>query len=95
MFGNLGAFVNGHVFAGLFGESIGVRLLDPASRVELSAIEGTGPFLPAERPMGGYVSLPTMWSSSPERAGPWIAAALSQVGAFCPKRPRPRRRSDR
>jgi hypothetical protein len=88
MFGNLGAFVNGHMFAGLFGSSIGVRLLDPASRAELTAIEGTGPFGPSERPMGGYVSLPPTWSTSPERAEPWIAAALSQVGALPPKAPK-------
>ena len=32
MFGNLGAFVNGNMFAGLFGDRIGVRVLDDARR---------------------------------------------------------------
>ncbi len=58
MFGNLGAFVGGNMFMGLFGAQVGVRL--PADdAAELLAIEGAGPFGPAERPMGGYVSLPS------------------------------------
>ena len=57
MFGNLGAFVHGNMFAGLFGSDVGVRLDDVASQ-ELVAIEGARPFGPAERPMGGYLSLP-------------------------------------
>ncbi|RXZ73229.1 hypothetical protein [Agromyces albus] len=32
MFGNLGAFVNGNMFAGLFGDRIGVRALDEGVR---------------------------------------------------------------
>lgn len=34
MFGNLGAFVNGNMFAGLFGPTLGLRLAD-ADRDEL------------------------------------------------------------
>ncbi|MEO8284166.1 MAG: TfoX/Sxy family protein, partial [Pseudarthrobacter sp.] len=37
MFGNLGAFVNGNMFAGLFGSTIGVKLAE-ADKQEL---EGT------------------------------------------------------
>ena len=48
MFGNLGAFVNGNMFAGLFGSAVGVRL-DEDGRAELAAVEGSGPFGPAER----------------------------------------------
>lgn len=57
MFGSVGAFVNGNMFAGLFGESIGVKL-DPESRAELTALPRSGPFGPDQRPMGGYLSLP-------------------------------------
>ena len=35
MFGNLGAFVHGNMFAGLFGTDVGVRL-DDAGRAENS-----------------------------------------------------------
>ena len=56
MFGSLGAFVNGNMFAGLFGSDIGIRVLDDATRAELQAIDGTGPFGPSERPMKEYVT---------------------------------------
>ena len=42
MFGSVGAFVNGNMFAGLFGEHIGVKL-DQESLAELSALRGSGP----------------------------------------------------
>ena len=42
MFGNLGAFVNGNMFAGLFGPAIGVKLAEEERR-DL-ADQGTGPF---------------------------------------------------
>jgi hypothetical protein len=36
MFGNLGAFVHGNMFAGLFGSAVGVRLAEPdASYISL------------------------------------------------------------
>ncbi len=81
MFGNLGAFVNGNMFMGLFGADIGLKL-DGGDRDRLLA-EGGGPFGPAERPMGGYVTLPGAWSD--EQAEPWVAAALAAVGALPPK----------
>jgi TfoX/Sxy family transcriptional regulator of competence genes len=84
MFGNLGAFVNGNMFAGLFGPAVGVRL-DDASREELEGIAGSGPFGPAERPMGGYTSLPGTWRTTPEVAAGWVERALSHVSALPPK----------
>ncbi|RZU65606.1 TfoX/Sxy family transcriptional regulator of competence genes [Microterricola gilva] len=91
-FGNLGAFVNGNMFAGLFGSSIGVRLPDAAAMAELQAVEGTGPYGPPERPMGGYIALPEAWASSPERVTEWMQIALSQVGRLPPKQPKPRKK---
>ena len=85
MFGNLGAFVHGNMFAGLFGSTVGVRLVDEASRAELAAIDGTGPFGPAERPMGGYISLPASWTATPELAASWVERALGEVSALPPK----------
>ena len=72
MFGNLGAFVHGNMFAGLFGPAVGVRLAGPDA-AELSAVEGTGPFGPAERPMGGYLSLPP--GMDPDLAARWVEKA--------------------
>jgi TfoX/Sxy family transcriptional regulator of competence genes len=88
MFGNLGAFVNGNMFAGLFGSSVGVRL-DNADREELQGIEGSGPYGPQERPMGGYTSLPAAWRDQPEVASVWLEKAVAFVGAQPPKGPKP------
>jgi TfoX/Sxy family transcriptional regulator of competence genes len=90
MFANLGAFVNGNMFAGLFGDTIGVRLPDESVRAELLAVEGAGPYGPAERPMGGYVSLPEDWKDDPDRLREWIGVALEQVGRMPPKEKKPR-----
>ena len=87
MFGNLGAFLNGNMFMGLFGSAVGVKLPDEA-RDRLLAVEGAGLFGPPERPMGGYVSLPPTWRSSPERSEPWVDEALAFVAELSPKKPK-------
>jgi TfoX/Sxy family transcriptional regulator of competence genes len=91
MFGNLGAFVHGNMFAGLFGERIGVRVLDDTARAELAATPGAGPFGPEERPMGGYVSAPAAWSSEPDRLREWLLRAFEEIAALPPKVPKLRR----
>ena len=83
MFGNLGAFVNGNMFMGLFGADIGLKLA-PADAADLLAVEGAGPFGPAERPMGGYVTLPASLVGTPD-ADPWVKRALEHVGRLPPK----------
>ena len=85
MFGNLGAFVHGNMFAGLFGPDVGVRLGD-SGREELAALNGAGPFGPAERPMGGYLSLPRAWRSTPGVAAGWVEQAFAHVAALPPKK---------
>jgi len=90
MFGNLGAFVHGNMFAGLFGSAVGVRLSD-ADRGELAAVPGSGPFGPAERPMGGYLSLPSAWRATPELASAWVAKALTYAECLPPKVKKPRK----
>jgi TfoX/Sxy family transcriptional regulator of competence genes len=83
MFGQLGAFVNGNMFAGLFAPAVGVKL-DDAGRTELEAVPGSGPFGPAERPMGGYVALPADLADDQARA--WVERACTHVSALPPKR---------
>jgi hypothetical protein len=85
MFGNLGAFVNGNMFMGLFGSDVGVKLA-PAEQQELLAQPGAGLFGPAGRPMGGYVTLPADWSA--QEAAPWIERALDYVSRMPPKKPK-------
>ena len=88
MFGSLGAFVNGNMFAGLFSPNIGVKL-DPEGLGELRGLEGSGPFGPAERPLGGYLSLPA-WLSD-EEASAWVERARAHVATFPPKVKKPKK----
>ena len=85
MFGNLGAFVNGNMFMGLFGASVGVRL-PPEAREELLGTDGAGPFGPDERPMGEYVAMPMSWRSDPDSTELWVSRAFTHVAAMPPKR---------
>ena len=85
MFGQLGAFVNGNMFAGLFGSSVGVKL-DESAASELAALPGSGPFGPEGRPMGGYVSLPDTLPA--EEAEAWVDRAREHVAALPPKQKR-------
>lgn len=91
MFGNLGAFVNGNMFAGLFGPTIGVKLSDEDREV-LESTERTVAFGPAERPMGGYTGLPEVWNEEGDgddaRARAWVAKALDYVSTLPPKAPK-------
>lgn len=91
MFGNLGAFVNGNMFAGLFGPTIGIKL-SPEDRAELEGSERTVPFGPAERPMGGYTGLPEVWNEEGDgddaRAKAWIRKAYEYVSGLPPKEPK-------
>jgi TfoX N-terminal domain len=82
MFGNLGGFVNGNMFMGLFGAAIGVKL-GAADRDELLTYDGAGPFGPPGRPMGGYVTIPGTWGSS--EAAPWAERALAEAASLPPK----------
>jgi TfoX/Sxy family transcriptional regulator of competence genes len=91
MFGNLGAFVNGNMFAGLFGGDIGVKVA-PAEQHELASAGG-GPFGPAERPMSGYLALPPDLDA--DEATGWLQRALDHVAAVPPKKPKPRKPSAR
>jgi TfoX/Sxy family transcriptional regulator of competence genes len=85
MFGNIGAFVNGNMFAGLFGSSLGVKLIAKSSLDELAALPGTGPYGPPERPMGGYIALPASWATTPKATAKWIERSLREVGTLPPK----------
>jgi TfoX/Sxy family transcriptional regulator of competence genes len=84
MFGNLGAFVNGNMFMGLFGGDIGLKL--PESEREALRQAGGGPFGPEERPMGGYVTLPATLDAAATEG--WVATSLAYIAALPPKKPK-------
>jgi TfoX/Sxy family transcriptional regulator of competence genes len=81
MFGNLGAFVNGNMFMGIFGADVGVKLEKTDERA-LRELGGQG-FGPAERPMSGYVSLPSTFTEATAR--PWVDRSIAYVGGLPPK----------
>ncbi|MEW1984690.1 TfoX/Sxy family protein [Pseudarthrobacter oxydans] len=93
MFGNLGAFVNGNMFAGLFGPTIGIRL-SSGDRQQLESGERTVPFGPADRPMREYTGLPEIWNEEGDgddaRARAWIRKAYEHVAGLPPKAPKGR-----
>jgi TfoX/Sxy family transcriptional regulator of competence genes len=81
MFGNLGAFVNGNMFMGIFGPDVGVKL-ESADQQALRELGGQA-FGPAERPMSGYVSLPTKFTTA--AALPWVDKSIAYVSGLPPK----------
>ena len=90
MFGNLAAFVNGNMFAGLFGEGLFVRVA-PEDAAKLQKAGGA-PFEPMPgRAMTGYTMLPDAWRRDRKRAGEWIGTALAFAGSLPPKQPKPRK----
>ena len=87
MFGNLSAFVNGNMFAGLFGEDLFVRLPEP----EVAAVKKQGgrDFEPmAGHAMRGYVIVPSTWHAKPDPAVVLIKRALTLTRAMPAKAPK-------
>jgi TfoX/Sxy family transcriptional regulator of competence genes len=86
MFGNLAAFVNGNMFAGLFGEELFVRLSeDEGAKVRK---QGGRDFEPMPgRVMRGYITVPSTWRVNPDAAQRWITTALELTGQMPPKFP--------
>ncbi|WP_438448038.1 TfoX/Sxy family protein [Gorillibacterium sp. sgz5001074] len=93
MFGNWGAFINGNMFAGLFGDDLFVRLPETERR-ELLDTEGTSPFAPMpERPMREYVVLPAAWKQEPERISAWLQRSFDWAETLPVKLP-PKKKAD-
>ncbi len=90
MFGQLGAFVNGNMFACMLGSKIGVKLIDEESRAELLAVPGTEFFAPGGRPMKQIVTVPAAWASQPELISEWALVALAQVSQLPAKKTQPK-----
>ncbi len=87
MFGNQAAFVNGNMFAGLFGDGLFVRL--PDDRLQRLLEGGGSPFEPMPgRPMRGYGFLPAGWMGDIATAQAWAAEAREFASALPPKQPK-------
>ena len=88
MFGNLAAFVNGNMFAGLFGEDLFVRLPDAEAKPIMKS--GGRPFEPvAGHAMTGYVMVPDNWQKKPDSARAHLTRALALTRAMPAKAKKP------
>jgi len=84
MFGNLAAFVNGNMCAGLFGEDLFVRLPDDRS-APIRKVGGRD-FEPVPgHAMKGYVTVPATWRAKPAATAAWITASLTFARGLPPK----------
>ena len=94
MFGNLAAFTNGYLFAGLFGEDIFVRV-DATGRAAILA-DGGRPFAPMpDRPMRGYAILPMTVATDESRLRTSIEASLAYASGLPPKEAKTPRKTKR
>ena len=93
MFGYPVAIVNGHMFTGLHGTTMMVRLPEDL-RAKLLAMEGARPFAPmANRPMKEYVVLPETIVREPVALRHWVETAFLAAASLPPKLPKSRKKS--
>jgi TfoX/Sxy family transcriptional regulator of competence genes len=95
MFGQPAAFLNGHLFFGVYGEEVFVRLSE-TDRAEALRARGAHPFEPMPgRPMKEYVVLPpSVWADRPA-ARQWVARAVRHASTLPDKKSAPRRTKGR
>lgn len=87
MFGNLGSFINGNMFAGLFGPQVFVRLPEN-ERLRLIEEEGSSAFSPMKgKPMKEYVTIPDSWRNEPEKVCGLLEQSISWVAEMPEKIP--------
>ena len=86
MFGYPCAFVNGNMFAGLFGRQMFVRL--PAEeRLSMMADQGAEPLEPMPgRPMKDYIVVPSALMSRETALRALVARAMTFGASLAPKR---------
>lgn len=88
MFGNLASFMNGNMFAGVFGQQVFIRLPEESQALLLQE-PGTAIFAPMpDRPMKEYVVLPDAWRQDAEKAQLWAQRSLNWVASMPPKEPK-------
>ena len=90
MFGNLGAFVNGNMFAGVCGSEVMIRLPE-AEREKLKQEPWTGVFAPMDRPMKEYVTLGPGWRARTDEASSWMERAFEHTASLPPKEKKPKK----
>ncbi len=76
------AFINGQMFAGLYGGRIFIRLPE-ARRKELRSMEGSGIFSPTpDQESTEFSFVPQRMLSEPRELLEWLAAAMGYAGGL-------------
>ncbi|TAK64602.1 MAG: TfoX family protein [Dehalococcoidia bacterium] len=90
MFGMPACFVNGNMFAGVYGRQIMLRLSE--SDREKLLRNGGEPFAPMGRAMREYVTVPTEYVGQPAKLRPWMKRAQAFGETLPPKQPKATKR---
>jgi len=91
MFGMPAAFLNGNMFASLFGERMLLRLPD-GPRAEFMAKEGGGSFEPMPgRPMKEYALVPPSVLADTTQLHTWVEKAFDYAQSLPAKEKKPRK----
>jgi|JI7StandDraft_1071085.scaffolds.fasta_scaffold133283_2 TfoX/Sxy family transcriptional regulator of competence genes len=90
MFGCPALFLGEHMFGGVFGDCLNLRLSE-ADRAEALTLPGVHPFVPNEgRPMREYICLPPELALEPSALAAWADRAIAYARTLPAKRPRPK-----
>ena len=88
MFGNISGFVNGNMFAGVFGNDLFLRLSDE-NRRELLDKKGSKLLEPKKgKPMKDHVVIPKEWLAQPSTVRTWVERSLEWTSKLSPKKSR-------
>lgn len=95
MFGCPSYFSGDNMFAGVFGESLIIRLDEGQRSSFLKAFPGSGPFEPFPgRPMREYLALPLESFPTPAELGRWLGRAHAYAASL-PAKPKAKQKTDR
>ena len=85
------AYINGHMAAGVFENTMFLRL-NPADESEFLQLPGATSFAPMRRPMRGYVIIPEALRVSKEFIQTWLPRALEHAANLPAKEKKPRKK---
>ena len=91
MFGCPAYFTGGNMFAGVWQETVMLRLPEDERAAVTAA--GGGPFEPMPgRAMKEYVALPASMVADPAEAAGWVGKAAAYAASLPPKQKKPRKK---
>lgn len=86
MFGYPAYFINGSMFAGLFGDKLFLKLSEPDIAEIKKTSKGVGDLEPMPgRPMKGYVTIPESVYSDDALFAEWLNKSIKYVSSLPPK----------